>query len=370
MVDQTSLDVTITVKSMADQKQEYSVKLAEELANYENLDKVHDLPPIFHYWSNKYLLPRFRSLSFDSLTDFFVSHIAQRCAAAGDRVCHVISLGAGNCDFEIDLAKELRGRDVCNFRFECLEINEAMLDRGRDVASAFGLVDNFLFTKCDLNNWSQDSPCDVAIANHSLHHIVALESVFDGVLAGLRPKGFFLINDMIGRNGHMRWPEALEVIQELWATLPRKYKYNHQLKEIQDEFVNWNCASEGFEGVRAQDILPEVRNRFQFAVFLAFSNIIDVFIDRGFGPNFEPNNAWDRSFIDKVQSIDDELLESGRVKPTHMIAALTKEAVEPRVYKHLTPAFCTRWPSVTDISARTYSDGQAPTASVATSQQP
>jgi hypothetical protein len=95
---------------------------------------------------------------------------------------------------------------------------------------------------------------------------------------------------------------------------------------------------------RMQDILPELIQRFQFDCFLGFANVIDIFIERSFGHNFDPRNESDVAFIDRVAMTDDALLESGKIKPTHMIAALKKEGAALRAYKHLTPEFCVRWP--------------------------
>ena len=55
------------------------------------------------------------------------------------------------------------------------------------------------------------------MANHSLHHVLALEHLFAQVSATLREDGVFVVNDMIGRNGHQRWPEALDLLQRIWA---------------------------------------------------------------------------------------------------------------------------------------------------------
>ncbi len=52
---------------------------------------------------------------------------------------------------------------------------------------------------------------DGVMASHSLHHLVELEHIFDWVKEVLRPGCVFAINDMIGRNGHMRWPETAAV---------------------------------------------------------------------------------------------------------------------------------------------------------------
>ena len=41
-----------------------------------------------------------------------------------------------------------------------------------------------------------------------------------------RPGGKFLISDMIGRNGHQRWPEALTIVHDFWRKLPPSYRFN------------------------------------------------------------------------------------------------------------------------------------------------
>ena len=143
----------------------------------------------------------------------------------------------------------------------------------------------------------------------------------------------------------MRWPEALVIVNQLWKELPDRYKYNQQLKRLEIEFDNWDCSKEAFEGIRSQDILPLLIKMFHFDLFLGFANIVDVFIDRSFGHNFDVNNRWDIEFIDKVNEIDESNLEKGKIKPTHMTAAMSNFPCEStNVYKHLTPGFCVRWP--------------------------
>src|SRR5689334_1941502 len=105
---------------------------------------------------------------------------------------------------------------------------------------------------------------------------------------------------IIGRNGHLRWPEALEIIQEFWPYLPPSHRSNHQLQRYEAMFEDWDCSIEGFEGIRAQDILPLLSERFHFDWFIPYGNVIDPFVERGFGHNFDANVDWDRDFIDRV----------------------------------------------------------------------
>jgi SAM-dependent methyltransferase len=322
----------------------YSEKFQAELSNFQNLEDVHALPAIYHYWSQKYLLPKIQALGFASLEGFFLDYISEGCKRRRQSVSKIASLGSGNCDFEVGLARRLRELNITNFHFLCLEMNSSMLERGAALAAESGLAQHFSFTECDLNAWRAEKEFDSILAVHSLHHVVALEGLFDEVRRSLSGEGVFLIHDMIGRNGHMRWPEALEVVQSFWKELPQAQTYNHQLKRFEKEYENWDCSTEGFEGVRAQDILPELIKRFEFDCFLGFANVIDIFVDRCFGHNFDPNNQADLRFIDRVAEKDDALIESGEVKPTHMLAALKTRGGAGRIYKHLTPEFCVRGP--------------------------
>jgi SAM-dependent methyltransferase len=322
----------------------YSEKFNIELSNFQNLENVHALPHIYHYWSQKYFLPKIKALGFESLVGFFIHYLAEGCHRREGTTSKILSLGSGNCDFELNLAGQLREQNTSNFHFVCLEMNGAMLERGAALAAASNLTEHFSFIECDLNSWRGKEQFDSILAVHSLHHVVALEGLFDEVHRCLAEEGTFLIHDMIGRNGHMRWPEALQVVQDFWKELPHAQKYNYQLRRFEEEYENWDCSTEGFEGVRAQEILPELIKRFEFDCFLGFSNVADIFVDRCFGPNFNPDNESDLRFIDRVAEKDDALIESGEIKPTHMMAALRTRGVTAKTYKHLTPGFCVRWP--------------------------
>jgi len=252
---------------------------------------------------------KLRALGFESMAGFFIHYICESCNRRKGDISTIVSLGSGNSDFKVNLARRLRESGTHNFHFVCLEMNGPMLERGKILAASSGLSNHFSFTECDLNNWTAEQQFDSILAIHSLHHVMAFEKLFDEVLRSLSDDGASLINDMIGRNGHIRWPEALEVVQAFWKELPHSKKYNHQLKRFEDEFVNWDCSTEGFEGIRAQDILSELIKRFEFDCFLGFSNVTDIFVDRCFGHNFDPKNESDLAFIDRVAMTDEALLE-------------------------------------------------------------
>jgi hypothetical protein len=219
-----------------------------------------------------------------------------------------------------------------------------MLTRGRELARATGTERHVVPVEGDFNRWKPLRDYRAVIANQSLHHVLHLENLFDAIFAAIKhTNGVLITSDMIGRNGHQRWPEALSIVEEFWGELPAKYKYNHQLKRQEDVFVNWDCSTDGFEGIRAQDIMPLLSERFHFDLFVPFANLISPFVDRSFGHNFDVHSVWDRSFVDRVHARDEFEIMNGRITPTQMFAVLSTDSTRStQCIEGLTPSFCTR----------------------------
>ncbi len=322
----------------------YAERIAQEGRNFDERVVVHDLPMIFHYWSNRWLLPMEQAFGFDHPYAFFAQQLARAARGAIDTP-RFVSLGCGNCDAEIDVAERLIALGVREFTLECLDLSAPMLERGAALAAERGLSAHIVPVTGDFNRWKPRQTYDAILANQSLHHVLELEHLFDAISRSLAPHGRFVTSDMIGRNGHQRWPEALAIVRELWRELPPSHRYNLQLSRQENEFLDWDCSTEGFEGIRAQDVLPLCVERFGFELFLPFANVVDPFIDRGFGHHFDADAAWDRDFIDRVHARDEAEILAGRIKPTHMMAVMTNDrGGTPRIREHLTPQFCVRSP--------------------------
>lgn len=300
---------------------DYDARKRQELERFTQEIDVNDLPPIFHYWSNAYLRPLLESFGVSNPDQFFAAGIMQAPRAGTTK--RILSIGAGNCDTEVRVAQLLAERGEQDWRITCLDLVPAMLERGRQLASEAGLGAHFEFVNADFNSWQPAERFDVVMANQCLHHVVELEGLFANIRRMLADTGRFVISDMIGRNGHQRWPEARALVDRFWEELPPQYRYNRQLQRQEDRFLDWDCAVEGFEGIRAQDILPLLCANFHFETFIPFGNIVDPFIDRGFGWNFNAEAEWDRDFIDRVHAADVAAIKAGTITPTHLMCVCT-----------------------------------------------
>jgi SAM-dependent methyltransferase len=332
--------------SAAQPENTYDARMRKEIERFRHVQNVHELPEIFHVWSLAYVRTKMEAVfGVSTFNDFYTKYILRYAEENPGKIVEIASLGAGNSDMEVGLGKVLRERGFNAFRFRCLDLNPDMLARGREMAAAAGLGEHFFFEQVDAARWRPERPLAVVIAQHSLHHFVELEAIFANVKAAIGDSGYFLSNDMIGRNGHQHWPEALAKVHEIWRDMPDRYKYNHQLKRFEAMYENWDCSKEGFEGIRAQDILPLLVQTFHFEAFVAYGNIVNIFVDRGFGHNFDRDNPEDVAFIERIGALDERLVDEGAVKPCQMIAVMRAQRVaQPKYYRHWTPEYCVRKP--------------------------
>jgi protein-S-isoprenylcysteine O-methyltransferase Ste14/SAM-dependent methyltransferase len=298
----------------------YAARLAQEATRFDAEVDVHALPEIFHYWSGRYLGPMFAQLGFEGINDFFARQIA---AANPDtsRPLRMVGVGSGDCAVELDVARRLLEQGYSQVSLACTDISAGALARGRDSVRGTALELRVQFLEHDVNRGLPPGQFDVVLANQSLHHVVELETLFDSIRDRLAGGGVFVVSDVIGRNGHQRWPEARRLLEPFWAELPESHKYHGLLRRQENDYLDWDCSREGFEGIRAQDVLPQLLARFHSRCFLAWGNIIDVFIDRGFGHNFRAGEEWELRFIDRVQQADSEAIAAGTLSPTHLLAS-------------------------------------------------
>lgn len=324
---------------------EHQRRIGEQIAQYATTENMHaQLPDMFSYWQTKYFAPRYQALTgTKNFLELYVSVFTDRIRRTGNK--RVASLGSGDGAIEVQIAARMRAEGVEDFEFHLIELSPVQNERAKAKAAEQGLEAHFIPVECDFNTWRADQPFAAVMAHHALHHVVDLEHLFQAIHDGLEEEGAFVTFDVIGRNGHMRWPEAYKLINLMWHFLPPEKRKHHLLNRLDDDFFNHDCSTQGFEGIRSQDILPLLVKTFHFEVFYAFGNLIDVFTSRGYGQNFSTKDPLDLAFIDFVEELNELLLEQGYLKPTRLCAVMGKHAVaQPRLYRGWTPEQMLRQP--------------------------
>ncbi len=318
-------------KSKADKKHpidiskqtlEYKTKIQNEIATYEHVTDVHQLPEIHGLYGREFLTSNIQKLTgCKGYQSWWIDEI-KKLAKKLKRPVNILSLACGNGDTEINLIKRLNLNK--KVKITGVDINPAMVERGTQLAKENNL-DNVKFEVHDLNFLNLNETFDVVLANHSLHHIVNLENMFEEIDNKTSKNFVFLINDMIGRNGHVMWDNTAQVVNALWNELDEKYKLNAYSKQYDSLPFNIDCSQSGFEGIRAQDILSNLKKYFDFELFLPFSVIMNRFVERTYGHNFNVKDQNDVNLIKKILSLDVKLLQENKLSPTQAFIKVRKK---------------------------------------------
>ena len=324
----------------------YEQRIAAQIEQFRQGVNLHALPDIFHYWAHNYLRPKINDIfEVDGIADFFASPIAAIARSRNGEAIQILSVGSGDCSVDIMVADALIKQGVSEFTIHATELSPVLIEQANQAISGAKLTDHIRCVEVDLNRWSPPSAAfDAAFASHSLHHIENLEHLFAAIRQSLKPGAVFCVSDMIGRNGHMRWPETLEIFQKFWAILPESHRYNRLLSRLELTYINHDCSTQGFEGIRAQDILPLLLVNFYPGRFLTVGGLTDILLDRAFGHNFDPQNDFDRNFIDLVHMVNEKFLEAGIITPTQLLAYFHVEPSNVITWKDIGPERSIRWP--------------------------
>lgn len=303
---------------------EYEKKMKKEVEIYENQISVHDLPKCHSLYTSKAIEPHLREMTGVSNFNDWCALEIDKLSEKLNRKVYCLSIGCGNGDTEINILQRVKYKD--NIEFVSLDLNPSMLERGRASAIKNGLK-MLYFEEADFNNLSIQRKYDFFLANHSLHHVVELEKLFEEIEKASSDEMVFMINDVIGRNGHVLWDGAKEIVDYLWNQLDKKYKLNAYSHKYDENILNIDCSLEGFEGIRAQDILPALVKYFDFSMYIPFSLVAHKFVDRAYGHNFDVNNKTDVSIIQKIIDLDIKLLKGNKLAATQAFIKIGKKGM-------------------------------------------
>lgn len=329
---------------------DYAKRASEEATFFKRqVGKFNTMPPMLDWLSDTYVKPRVKEIfETDGPIEFYARPVLKKMAGQPGPVI-IASIGSGDGEVELGLGRYLSARGS-NFLIEGYELSEDLVQASRTRCSDLGLDEKVRFICEDFNGWKFEKPFDFCIANQVLHHAVELEALFEQIRNGLANDGILMVRDMIGKNGHQAWPEAKAFVDAIWQTMPRRYQYNHRSEREFSSFPNTDFSTEGFEGIRSQDIMPLLVENFHFSHFYSFGGIVERFVNRGFGHSYEMGRSEDVDFCIGLQMLNDFLIDAEMITPTQIIAYLGKQEVAgPRFWKSRAPAKAIRVPDDSDL---------------------
>lgn len=284
--------------------------------------QANTLPPIFHYWSAKYLAPQLAKFEINSPEGLYFREAVRMARSPEVRgKLKITSLGSGAGHMELDLLDRLLKLGV-DAELHCVDFNPSLKKAAMGRARRMELEHAFEFYVEDCNNLASDRRYDVIIVNQFFHHVEELEFFCSSIKRQLEPHGVLLTCDVVGQNGHVLWPSVDGAVQRWWKQLPERLRFDRYFNQKVEEYVSVDHSAYSNEGIRAQDVVKNLLDSFHFEVFITYGAAIVPFIERRIGFNFDPNLSDDSAIISRIADADERSVNSGAYPASNMIAVL------------------------------------------------
>jgi SAM-dependent methyltransferase len=283
---------------------DYQKLIEEEKEHYSKIEVTKELTeggrhassPWKYYWTR--VADEIRDSQFSDIAVY-----AERQYASLDRPLRILSLGSGYCGHELAMAQRLQ----CAYEITCTDINETLFTEARNRAKAAGL--NMRFQLEDLN-FIRIAPgqYDMIFAHAVLHHVINLEVLFDQIARGLTKGGILHLVEVIGQNRRLLWEENERFVNLLLDALPDEITGGAK--------VQVSYEHEGMEGVRQEEILPILRDR--FATLYEYTHgafMRYVCTDERLGRYLNPEHRLGKRYLDLLIDVDRSTIRNGILRP-------------------------------------------------------
>lgn len=292
---------------------EYQQHVDEEIGHYSSLfregegrETLHQpIPPSWQEAES-----RASEVIRQRTGDVLYGHVTRRLAARPG--ARMLSLGSGPAGMEIAFAQAVPTAHVV-----CVDLNAELLELGRARAAELGLAMEFV--AADLNvDALPAGEFDLVYCAASLHHVIELERVADGIARALRPGGELLTVDIVTPSGYLMWPETREIVRSIFRALPERLRVNHTAygeRRVDAEVWEADTSQHGMECVRSGDILDVLRRRFDERAYVPYFSLSRRLLDTMYGPNYDLTQPLDRAVFDFVWALDRHYLDAGVLRP-------------------------------------------------------
>ena len=216
---------------------EYEQRISDEQAIFDQQEIVHDLPEIYHYWSNKYLRPIVEEFGFSNPDQFFVLFLSrcldeQSAAVSCASPASVAEIATPKFAWRVPSSSMAAIRSSRSNASTSTRRCSTAVSRWRRRLASPRQIQPMIG---DFNQWRPHGKFDAIMANQSLHHVVELEDLFQSIEKSLQPDGRFVAADMSRTgNGHTCYGRRrCRSLHEFWRELPREKTFNVQLRRYE-----------------------------------------------------------------------------------------------------------------------------------------
>ncbi len=252
-------------------------------------------------------------------------------------VQRVLTLGCGIGELERGLAQIGFASE-----YEAVDIAEGAISKAIQAAKEQNFA-QIKYRVGDLNRLVlQADHYDVIFGVSSIHHVFSLESLFQEVRVGLKPGGYFFLDEYIGASQY-QWPDeqvdainrTLELLPaELRRSITRRAELKSSVARPTIEAMNEGDPS---EAIRSAEIVPLLKKYFELLELRGYGGgLLQMLLDDITG-NFREGDPSAEAWLLRLFEIEDELTTTGRLRHDFAVLIARKPTRKP-----------TRWQSLTE----------------------
>ena len=210
-------------------------------------------------------------------------------------------------------------------RIDALDFAEAAVARARARGGP-----KIRYSVADLNRDTLEAGAyDVVVAHSILHHVEKLEHAFEQVERAMKPEATFIVNEYIGPNRFQFSDEILAIVNDLLRCLPAQLRHGaleDRVYEARERpTIDQMIANDPSEAVRASDLMPMIRQRFDVLEVKQLGGTILMHLLHDIVQNFRFDDPHERGAIELLCSLEGALIDRGSIPSDFAILAARKK---------------------------------------------
>ena len=212
--------------------------------------------------------------------------------------------------------------------FDAYDIAEDAVAVAGEEAEKAGVADRIRYATADLNTIElEPGRYGAVFGAQTLHHIEALEHLFDEIHGSLEPDGLFVVQEYVGPARFQFPDERLPLMNGLLAALPESHRRSLRDGSIKGEVVRPSAQAvydvDPSESVRSDEILELLEERFEIVYRADFGGTLLQFVLSDIAGNFDPGDPGDVALVDLVCLYEATLIEQG-VLPSDFVYLIAR----------------------------------------------
>lgn len=228
---------------------------------------------------------------------------------------HALSIGCG----EGGLERHALTNGFANF-FDAIDVSQGVIEKAKNLAKSANVLHRVKYIAADVNELVlSPNSYNAVFASSSIHHIQALEKVFEQISKALRDGGYFICNEYVGPTYFQLPQEQLNIINELLKIIPKDFRRiirdGKATSEIKTSHENpplsWFEEYDPSEAVRSADILSVLEEFFQIIELKSYGGTLLQFLLQNIVGNFQDGQEEHDAWLDLLMYLEILLEERG-----------------------------------------------------------